>query len=481
MISEHVANIKTGKITAEEYIMKIIDEAINCDEEYHYFSAFSGTLAIAQAKQLDKKILDNSFDTKKLPLAGVPITVKANICIKDIETTAGSAILKGYKPLYNATAVQRLIDAGGIIIGHTAQDEFGFGSFGANVGNEYPIPKNPIDPSRVCGGSSAGAGGWTRKTIHEHAALCESTGGSIAAPASFCGIVGFCPTYGRVSRYGLIDYANSLDKIGSMTKITADTALILNSIAGADIHDSTSANNPVPDYTAALGKGVQGITIGVVKQALGEGVQQEVANSCQNALEQLEHAGARLQEIELPTTLTYGLPAYYILAMSEASTNLAKYCGMRYGIQDIKNEHYNDYFTRIRTTHLGKEAKRRILLGTFARMAGHRDAYYLKAAQARTLIIKEYQRLFAHVNMIATPTMPFIAPKFKEIQELTPLQNYLADVFTVGPNISGMPHINMPVGKSQGMPVGLMLTANHFQESILIQTGDTLEHTKNRT
>ncbi|MDO8660466.1 MAG: amidase family protein, partial [Candidatus Woesearchaeota archaeon] len=316
---------------------------------------------------------------------------------------------------------------------------------------------------------------------HEHAALCESTGGSIEAPASFCGNVGLCPTYGRVSRYGLIDYANSLDKIGPMAKTVADTALILNFIAGKDLLDSTSANNLTPDYTSFLNKGVRGLTIGVVKQAFGEGVQPGVASACQNALERLEHAGARLVPIELPTTLTYGLPAYYVIAMSEASTNLAKYCGMRYGVQDIKNEHYNEYFTRIRTTHLGKEAKRRILLGTFARMAGHRDAYYLKAAQARTLIIKEYQRLFAHVNLIATPTMPFIAPKFKEIQELTPLQNYLADIFTVGPNLAGMPHISLPAGTSQGMPVGFMLTANHFQEQTLIQTGDTLEHTKNRT
>ena len=482
MIKEHAANITAGQISPEEYTQKILDEAIACDDEYRYFSAFAGNLALSLAKnpELKKTKLSNPAQ-KNLPLAGVPISIKANICIAGVETTAGSAILKGYKPVFHATAVQRLIDAGAIIIGSTNQDEFGFGSFGTNTGKGYEPAKNPLDPSRVCGGSSSGAGGWTQKTTHVHAALGESTGGSIVAPASFCGIVGLCPTYGRVSRYGLIDYASSLDKIGPLTKTVADAAQVLNVISGIDTHDSTSSNIPVRDYTQALGKGVRGLTIGVVKQAFEKGVEPGVSKQCQDALAWLENAGARIVPIELPTTLTYGLSAYYILAMSEASTNLAKFCGMRYGVQDIKNEHYNEYFTRIRTTQLGNEAKRRILLGTFARMAGHRDSYYLKSAQARTLIIQEYKKIFGHVNIIATPTMPFIAPRFKDVAQLSPLQNYLADIFTVGPNLAGMPHMNIPVGTSQHMPVGLMLTANHFAEHTLIQTGDTLEHAKNRT
>ncbi len=337
------------------------------------------------------------------------------------------------------------------------------------------IPLNPFDKKRVCGGSSGGAGGITQKASFPHIAIGESTGGSIVSPASFCGIVGLCPTYGRVSRYGLMDYANSLDKIGPMAKSVSDAALMLKSIAGFDEKESTSVNSDIDDYSSEIGKIAKDMKIGVIKESFGEGVDSEVSEAVKGAVKGLEELGVNNGEVSLPLTMKYGVEAYYLLSMAEASTNLAKFCGMRYGKEEKMEGSFNEYFTKVRSQYFSKEAKRRIIIGTFARMAGFRDAYYIKAMKARTKIIEEYKKAFKKYDVLVSPTMPFIAPKFSEIEKMTPLQNYMADILTAGPNIAGLPHISVPCGIKDGMPIGVMFIANHFEEKKLARIASAYE------
>ena len=470
-IKEFVAKIERGEISLIEHCHKILDEAVQA-EDNNYFAAFAGALAIAQAKTVEQRL--NSGE--HLPLAGVPITVKDNICVQGLEAAAGSKILKGYRPVFNATSVQKLIDAGAIIIAKTTMDEFGFGSFGTNTGVGIPSAVHPLDNSRVCGGSSSGAAGWTALTKHTHAALAESTGGSIVNPASFCGVAGFCPTYGRVSRYGIIDYASSLDKIGTITKTANDASIILQTIAGHDTNDGTGSDKNVPNYNEALSAGVNNLRIGIVQDAPGIGVDAQIQQRCIETAKILEGSGATIEHVNLPVTLKFGISTYYILALAEASTNLAKLCGMRYGIQENMNAGFNEYFSTIRSANFGTEAKRRIILGTFARMSGYRDALYIKAAKVRNLILQEYEHAFKNIDVLCTPTMPFIAPKFTEVSRLTPNQTYAADILTVGPNLAGLPHMSIPCGTVQKLPVGIMFTSNHFDEETLFKIGGVLEH-----
>ena len=470
-IKEFVAKIERGEISLIEHCHKILNEAVQAEDK-NYFASYAGSLAIAQAKNVQQRLNAGEH----LPLAGLPITVKDNICVKGIEATAGSKILKGYRSVFNATAVQKLIDAGAIIIAKTAMDEFGFGSFGTNTGVGISPAVHPLDNTRVCGGSSSGAAGWTALTKHNHAALAESTGGSIVNPASFCGVAGFCPTYGRVSRYGLIDYASSLDKIGTITKTANDASIILQTIAGHDTSDGTSSNTNVPDYNNALKAGVNKLRIGIVQDALGIGVDEQIQQRCSQVTKKLESNGVIIEPVTLPLTLKFGISTYYLLALAEASTNLAKLCGMRYGIQENMNTGYNEYFTRIRSANFGTEAKRRIILGTFARMSGYRDALYIRAAKVRNLILQEYARAFKNVDALCTPTMPFVAPKFTEVNKLTPNQTYASDILTVGPNLAGLPHMSIPCGTVQKLPSGIMFTANHFDEETLFKIGGALEH-----
>ncbi len=462
MISQFVKDAKAGKINLVEHTEKALEEAEKINKEYRYVAAWAG--AVERAKELQQKVKDETAHGR---LFGVLISVKDNICVKDVESTASSAILKTYKPVFNATAVQKCIDEGAIILGKTVQDEFGFGGFAVNVGKGYEKPLNPIDKKRATGGSSGGAAGLTKKATFPHLALSESTGGSIVDPASFCGVVGICPTYGRVSRYGLIDYANSLDKIGTMALTVDDAALLLEIISGKDTHDSTSAEAPVPKMD--MPGAINGLKIGIVKEAFEEGVDNNVRKAVVEAIYKLEQKGARRIEISLPISMKYGLAAYYTLAMTEASTNLAKYCGIRYGASEQLTGTYNEYFSRVRTNNFGEEAKRRLLLGTFARMAGYRDAFYNKAAQVRTKIIQEYVQAFKQVDVLITPTMPIVAPTFEEIKKLTPLQNYAMDILTVAPNLAGLPHITIPCGEINGLPVGMMITGPHFAEQKIIQ------------
>jgi aspartyl-tRNA(Asn)/glutamyl-tRNA(Gln) amidotransferase subunit A len=458
-MQDFVSKVKNNEIDIVEHTHKVIEECKKINRDYNYFNVISDTLALEQAKNIKK----NLKNLKNKKLLGVFVSVKDNICVKGVESTAGSKILKGYKPLFNATAVQNAIDQGAIIIGKTAQDEFGFGTFSVNVGVDFKVPKNPFDKNRSTGGSSGGAAGITQK-LSNHIALGESTGGSTAAPASFCGVFGLTPTYGLVSRYGLIDYANSLDKISTLGKTMEDASLLLDSISGYDEKDSTSLdvkNNP--------NKPVK--RIGIIKEAFGKGVDKEIEKNVYNGISKLKENGIKTEEVSLKLPMKYGIEAYYLIAVAETSTNLSKLCGMRYGMHEKLEGNFNEYFTKVRSSNFGQEAKRRIILGTFARMVGYRDAFYMKAMKVRTLIIEEYKKLFKKYDALVSPTLPILPPKFSEIEKLSPLQNYMADIMTVSPNLAGLPHLSVPVGFSDKLPVGMLLTADHLQENKLVEIG----------
>ncbi len=404
-------------------------------------------------------------------LYGLPVSVKDNICVKGLQSTAGSRILDGYVPFFDATCVKKTKIAGGKIIGKTNQDEFGFGTFSVNSG--YEVPKNPIDPDRTCGGSSGGAAGLVKALRMPHIAIAESTGGSISCPASFCGVVGLTPTYGLVSRYGLIDYANSLDKIGPIGDTVEDVALMLTVIASHDLRDSTSIMQKHNDYTKHLKKGIKGMKIGIPKEYF-RNIDPNVKKKVENAIDNLEELGAKVKTISLPTT-KYALSAYYIIATSEASTNLAKYCGLRYGAHLEIGGNFNEYFSLVRSKYLGDEAKRRIILGTFAKMSGYRDAYYLKAMKVRTLIINDFKKAFKKFDVLAAPTMPILPPRFKDIAKLKPVQHYQMDILTVPPNLAGVPMISVPCGNIGKLPVGIHLMADHLNEDKIIEAASAFE------
>ncbi|MEM5798937.1 MAG: amidase family protein [Candidatus Aenigmatarchaeota archaeon] len=396
--------------------------------------------------------------TSKGKLAGLPVSVKDCICVKGMQSSAGSKILEGWAPPYDATAVARVKAEGGFIIGKTNQDEFGFGTFCTNSG--YGIPKNPWDMERVCGGSSGGTAALTAALDMPHIALAQSTGGSISCPAAWCGVFGLTPTYGLVSRYGLIDYANSLDKIGIMARDIDGIKVMLDIIAGKDKRDPTTAK-------AKLNKPKKIKRVALPKEYL-DAADDDVENAVWDAAKMLERNGAECEEVSLKL-LKYHIPAYYIIACSEASTNLAKFCGMRYGKEGVIAGDFNEYFSAIRGAYFGEEAKRRIILGTFARLAGYRDKYYLKALQVRAEIIKEFKTILKHYDMLLSPTMPTIAPKFSEIAGLSPLQQYQMDILTVGPNLAGLPHLNVPFTFHNNLPVGVHLIGNHWDDMLLLE------------
>ena len=420
-------------------VKEIIKEAREINKKYNYFN-----------------YIDEDATGGKGKLSNLPVSVKDCICVKDMESRAGSLILKGYKPVFDATVISRLRKEGVAIIGKTSQDEFGFGSFSTNTDN---IPKNPIDVERSTGGSSGGSAGYTAITKYTHVSIAESTGGSIACPAGFCGVAGFTPTYGVVSRYGLIDYANSLDKIGVMAKKVNEIKPVFDIIRGYDEKDSTSLK-------LDLNKDEKIKKIGVIKETLN--VDEKIKDAVLSKLKDYE-------EVSLPLVEKYGVTAYYIIALSEASTNLAKYSGLRYGESlDLKGN-YNEYFSDVRSKFFSTESKRRIILGTFARMAGYRDAYYLKAMKVRNLIIQEYKKAFKKYDVLISPTMPIIAPKFSEISKLTPLENYMMDIMTVGPNLAGLPHLSVNAGFIGKMPVGLMVIGNHLDDNKVLKFGEKIE------
>ena len=386
-------------------------------------------------------------------------SAKDNLTSIDFESCAGSKILSGYRPPFDATPIKKMREAGGFLQGKTNMDEFGFGTFSANSG--FGIPKNPYDLNRSCGGSSGGAA-CAAAVLEDHVALGVSTGGSIVCPASFCGVYGIAPSYGRVSRYGLIDYANSLDKVGVLSAKAADLGKYLKIIAGKDEHDPTSCVQPdMPEKDRAMK------SVAVPKEAI-EGISDKVMTHFEASLESLRSMGIDVEYVDMPV-LKYAMPAYYVIAASEASTNLARFCGMRYGQQDGDlSLGFDAYFTSFRSKYFGDEAKRRILLGTFTRMVGYADRYYNKALRVRESIIQEYKKVFTNCDAVVTPTMPFISPRFDEIANMSALDVYKADFLTIPPNLTGMPHMSVPCGYSDGMPVGLMFTSDPWNEDVLL-------------
>ncbi|MBI4019907.1 MAG: Asp-tRNA(Asn)/Glu-tRNA(Gln) amidotransferase subunit GatA [Candidatus Aenigmarchaeota archaeon] len=456
---EFVAGVMEGSISLGDFYERLFRKLKELDRKYNFF------ITLAEKEALAPK-------AGKGCLAGLPISAKDNICTRGIRTTAGSRILEPYIPPFDATCIARAKQEGGVIIGKTAQDEFGFGTFSTNCG--FKIPKNPVDPTRSCGGSSGGAAGLVRALDEPHIAIAESTGGSISCPASFCGVAGLTPTYGRVSRYGLIDYANSLDKIGVIAKTVDDVALMFSAISGHDPLDPTSVNKPAENIRLKKSK----MKIGVPKEYF-ENVGEKIGSAIWNGIKKLESEGHSYREVSLPNT-KHSLPAYYIIATAEASTNLAKFCGMRYGAEERIGGPMGEYFPEVRTKYFGEEAKRRILLGTYSRMAGFRDQYYLKAMKVRTLVIEDFRKAFRNLDALIAPTMPVVAPKFSEIEKLTPLENYMMDVLTVAPNLAGIPMLSVPCGSVNGLPVGMHIMGDYLQEGKTLSLGKEMETYSNR-
>ena len=394
-------------------------------------------------------------------------SAKDNLTSKDMETCAGSRILEGYHPVFDATSISKLRDAGGKLVGKTNMDEFGFGTFSTNSG--FEIPRNPYALDRACGGSSGGSA-CAASVIEDHISLGVSTGGSICCPASFCGVYGIAPTYGRVSRYGLIDYGNSLDKIGVLSQKATDLKKYMELITGKDDRDPTSMVQP--DFDTSYTKMR---SVAIPKEGI-EGLSKEVEAAFNNAVEQLKGMGVDVEYVDMPS-LKFAMPAYYVLATSEASTNLARYVGMRYGHQDgDRTQKFDDFFTEVRTKYFGDEAKRRILLGTYARMAGFGGRHYAKAREVRQVVINDYKKVLADHDAVLAPTMPFTAPKFDDISKMSALDSYKADYLTVPANIAGTPHLSVPCGyDSEGMPVGMQFVADHWNEKVLFSVAEDWE------
>lgn len=398
------------------------------------------------------------------PLLGIPVAIKDNINVKGYPTTCASKILQSYISPYDATVIERLRRAGALIVGKTNMDEFAMGS-----STEYSAffkTRNPWDLERVPGGSSGGSA-VAVAVRSAPLSLGSDTGGSIRQPASFCGVIGLKPTYGRVSRYGLVAFASSLDQIGPFARKTEDIALIMEVISGHDPRDSTSSKREVPKFTQELGKNIKGLRVGIVREFMEDGVEEGVKRAFEGFLKDMEKEGAYIEEISLPH-VKYAIPCYYIIAPSEASSNLARYDGVRFGYRTEKYQDLIDMYSNTRDEGFGPEVKRRILLGTFALSAGYYDAYYLKAMRVRRLITQDFEKAFERVDLIATPTSPTVAFRFGEKTD-DPIAMYLSDVFTVSVNLAGLPGISIPIGMSNNLPVGGQLIGKAFDEASLLR------------
>ncbi|MDP3103083.1 MAG: Asp-tRNA(Asn)/Glu-tRNA(Gln) amidotransferase subunit GatA [Candidatus Methanoperedens sp.] len=456
-INELKERIHAG--SSEEVVAEYLDRIGR--SKLNAFISIAGESALSRAKEIDANDIEG-------PLAGIPVAIKDNISTKGIQTTCASNILKGYVPPYNAHVIERLKDAGAVIIGKTNMDEFAMGT--STESSFYGATKNPWDMERVPGGSSGGsaaavAGGEVPL------ALGSDTGGSVRCPASFCGVVGLKPTYGVISRYGLIAYANSLEQIGPFATSVRDVTTLFDVVAGYDPRDSTSVDKEV-NYSSSLENNVKGLRIGVPEEYFGEGTDEKVDKAVRDSINALEELGAKTTTVKMPHT-KYALAAYYIIAMSEASSNLARFDGMRYGLR-TEDSDWHTTFSQVRAAGFGDEVKRRILLGTYALSAGYHDKYYLKALKVRTLIKQDFERAFKDVDVLITPTMPY--PAFKLGEKIDdPISLYLADVDTVPINLAGVPSISVPCGFSGGLPIGMQIIGKHFDESTILRAAYTFE------
>jgi aspartyl-tRNA(Asn)/glutamyl-tRNA(Gln) amidotransferase subunit A len=462
-IAELLSLLEKKEIKAEEIIRPYLERIQEREEKISSFITVAGEEALASAKRIDQK-------KEKGKLAGVPVAIKDNISTEGIRTTCASKILENYIPPYSATVVEKLINEDAIVIGKANMDEFGMGSSTEN--SAFFPTKNPWDSKRVPGGSS---GGSAAAVVAEEAAasLGSDTGGSIRQPGAFCGAVGLKPTYGRVSRYGLVAFASSLDTIGPITRTVEDNALLTHIIAGFDPRDSTSSNRPVPDYQKEMKGKMSSIKAAYLKEEDIEGISSEVKESYYKTRHVLEEMGAELYEMSFPSW-EYALACYYIIAPSEASSNLARYDGVRYGFRDSRYSNLKEMYLNTRSEGFGKEVKRRLLLGTFALSSGYYDAYYLKAAKARRLIYQEFEEAFEKVDFILTPTTP--EPAFLLGEKEDPIAMYLSDIFTVTANLAGIPALTLPVGMSkENLPLGIQILTNFFNESSIFKLAFLLE------
>jgi aspartyl-tRNA(Asn)/glutamyl-tRNA(Gln) amidotransferase subunit A len=460
-------SLESGELKAVD----VCRAALKRIEELRKLNAFISVTEDSALKRAEA--IDRAAEAgEPLPaLAGTVIAIKDNMVIRDVRTTAGSRILYNYKPPYTATAVERLEQAGAIIIGKTNCDEFAMGS--SNENSAYGPVQNPWDTSRVPGGSSGGSAVAVASGM-AIGALGSDTGGSIRQPASLTGVVGLKPTYGRVSRYGLIAFGSSLDQIGPLTNSVEDAARILGVIAGRDPRDSTSSNREVPDYLQALTGDARGLRVGVPREYYGEGLDPEVRASIEAAIDRLKELGAEIVSVSLPHT-EYAVPVYYLIATAEASSNLARYDGVRYGFRAEEASTLKEMYSRTRDQGFGTEVKRRIMLGTYALSAGYYDAYYGKAQKVRSLVERDFRAAFASCDVIATPTAPTPAFKLGEKTD-NPLEMYLTDIYTITLNLAGVPGVSLPCGlSSNGLPIGIQLIGRHFDEATLLMAAHNLE------
>lgn len=456
------------EVSSTELTRAVLDRIEAVQGRLNAFVTVTAELALEQAREADERLTRGEGVT---PLTGIPAAIKDVICTRGVRTTCGSRMLENFVPPYDATVIERLKAAGLVMVGKTNMDEFAMGSSGEN--SYFGPTRNPWDEERVPGGSSSGSAAAVAADACLYA-LGSDTGGSIRQPAALCGIVGLKPTYGRVSRYGLVAFASSLDQIGPMTKDVTDAALVLQAIAGHDPRDSTSAPVEVPDYAASLVPDLKGLRLGVPREYMGEGVEEGVRRAVEEAIDRLQELGAEVdREVSLPST-PYALACYYIIAPSEASANLARYDGVKYGYSYTEGASMWENMERTRQFGFGAEVKRRIMLGTYALSAGYYDAYYLKAQKVRTLIRREFEAAFQRCDALVTPVSP--TPAFRLGEKVAdPLQMYLSDVFTIPVNIAGLPSISVPCGFSQGLPVGLQVIGRPFDEPTILRVAYAYE------
>ncbi|HEY3413619.1 MAG TPA: Asp-tRNA(Asn)/Glu-tRNA(Gln) amidotransferase subunit GatA [Armatimonadota bacterium] len=472
---EIVAAITSGETTARAVMQDSLAKIARVEPDVKAFLRVMGDSALERADGIDAL---RAAGKPLPPLAGVPVALKDNMAMRGVETTCASRILKGWKPPYNATVVERLEAAGAIIVGKANMDEFAMGSSTEN--SAYQVTHNPWDTDRVPGGSSGGSAAAVAAG-ETPVAIGSDTGGSIRQPASFCGVVGVKPTYGRVSRYGLVAFASSLDQIGPLTRDVRDAALLLNVMAGHDACDSTSIDQPAPDFAAALEGGVKGLTIGRPIELFGEGLEEGTRAAVAAALARFEELGARVVDVSLPY-LRYTLPVYYIIAPCEASSNLARYDGVRYGHRTDKDADMIEMYLLTREEGFGAEVKRRIMIGTYALSSGYYDAWYKKAQQVRTLIRRDFDAAYAQCDMLMAPVSPIPAFRIGEMAD-DPYQMWLSDICTLPINLAGVPAMSIPAGFSNGLPVGLQIIGKPLDECAMLRAAYAYEqstdwHTK---
>ncbi len=461
-MSEALAKLNAGDVTSVQLTQAYLDAIAAQDETINSYITVTGDAALAQAQAADDARANGGTDGKAL--LGVPLGIKDVLSTRGVQTTCGSKILAGYTPVFDATAVKRLKDAGMVMLGKLNCDEFAMGS--TNETSAYGICRNPWDTDRVPGGSSGGSGAAVAAGLCA-ASLGTDTGGSVRLPGGLCSVTALKPTYGRVSRYGLIAYGSSLDCIGPMGYTVEDVARVLQVIAGHDPLDSTTMKVPVPDYVSEMQQDVKGLRIGVPKEYFTDGMNPEVDAAVRAALAQMETLGAELVDISLPSS-DYSLAAYYILATSEASSNLARFDGIRFGPKVDKGDMWDTY--KATRGQFGSEVKRRIMLGTYALSAGYYDAYYGKAQATRTLIKREFDAAFEQVDVIMTPVSPNVAYKIGELGD--PLEMYLADLFTISANLAGLPGLSVQCGfSSSGLPIGLQVLGPQYKEEVILRAG----------